>query len=79
MTDTGPLPDHIDQNLDAARARLFDWLRDEPAGLGRDSLLVGFGLDDDQVRSPDEKFEMTCFHRGQRAHVRMLAALAGAR
>ena len=47
--------------------------------LGLDSLLVGFGLDDDQVHSPNEKFEMTCFHKGQRAHVRLLAELAGAR
>jgi acetylornithine deacetylase/succinyl-diaminopimelate desuccinylase-like protein len=47
--------------------------------LGLDSLLVGFGLDDDQVHSPNEKFEMTCFHRGQRAHVRLLAELADAR
>jgi acetylornithine deacetylase/succinyl-diaminopimelate desuccinylase-like protein len=47
--------------------------------LGLDSLLVGFGLDDDQVHSPNEKFEMTCFHKGQRAHVRLLSELAGAR
>ena len=47
--------------------------------LGLDSLLVGFGLDDDQVHSPNEKFEMSCFHKGQRAHVRLLAELAGAR
>jgi acetylornithine deacetylase/succinyl-diaminopimelate desuccinylase-like protein len=46
--------------------------------LGLDSLLVGFGLDDDQVHSPNEKFEMTCFHKGQRAHVRLLAELARA-
>ena len=45
--------------------------------LDLDALLVGFGLADDQVHSPNEKFEMTCFHRGQRAHVRLLAALAG--
>ena len=47
--------------------------------LGLDSLLVGFGLDDDQVHSPDEKFEMTCFHRGQRAYVRLLAEIAASR
>ncbi|HSV00866.1 MAG TPA: hypothetical protein VLI91_12240 [Roseiarcus sp.] len=47
--------------------------------LGLDSLLVGFGLEDDQVHSPNEKFEMTCFHRGQRAHVRLIAEIAASR
>ncbi|MEO8716027.1 MAG: dipeptidase [Acetobacteraceae bacterium] len=47
------------------------------AVLGLDSLLMGFGLDDDQVHSPNEKFEQTCFHHGIRAHARLLARFAG--
>ena len=44
--------------------------------LGLDSVLMGFGLDDDQVHGPNEKFELVCLHRGARAHARLLAKLA---
>ncbi|MHB1305178.1 MAG: dipeptidase [Acidiphilium sp.] len=44
--------------------------------LGLKTLLVGFGLDDDCIHSPNEKFELACFHRGMRAEARMLAAFA---
>ena len=43
--------------------------------LGIDSLLMGFGLDDDQVHSPNEKFEERCFHHGTRTHIRLLGRL----
>ncbi|HTW69416.1 MAG TPA: M20/M25/M40 family metallo-hydrolase, partial [Acetobacteraceae bacterium] len=46
--------------------------------LGIDTLLMGFSLDDDQVHSPNEKFEQTCFHHGIRSHARLLAKFAGA-
>ena len=44
--------------------------------LGMESLLVGFGLKDDLVHSPNEKFELRCFEGGMQTHTRLLAELA---
>ena len=41
--------------------------------LGVDSLLMGFGLDDDRVHSPNEKFEVACLMNGARSQAALLA------
>ena len=47
--------------------------------LGLDTLLIGFGLTDDCIHSPNEKFNLDQFTLGCRTHAILLAELAAAR
>ncbi len=42
---------------------------------GLDTIFMGFGLNDDRVHSPNEKFELECYRMGARSHAQFIDAL----
>ena len=79
--------------FEAARQALSDEWPDEAAFIGSggsipiagffqeitgvDPILIGFGKDDDQLHSPNEKYDVESFHKGMRSWARVLDALSG--
>ncbi len=45
--------------------------------LGLETIFMGFGLEDDRMHSPNEKFELECFRMGARSHACLVEALQG--
>jgi acetylornithine deacetylase/succinyl-diaminopimelate desuccinylase-like protein len=45
--------------------------------LGLDAVMLGLGLPDDDIHSPDEHFRLDQLHRGSEASAAFLEAIAG--
>jgi acetylornithine deacetylase/succinyl-diaminopimelate desuccinylase-like protein len=83
--------DTSDPAFEAARQALSDEWPDEAAYIGcggsipiaghflniagTTPMLIGFGKDDDQIHSPNEKYDLESFHKGMRSWARVLEAL----
>ena len=51
-------------------------VRDLPKSkLGVETIFMGFGLEDDRVHSPNEKFELECLRMGTRSHAMFIDEL----
>lgn len=45
--------------------------------IGLETIFMGFGLEDDRVHSPNEKFELDCFRMGAKSHAALVEELIG--